>query len=99
MVIYVYRHSQAQEHRIAVIAQNNVEVARIDLDTVEQPGEIKLPGKFDETIQFEKGRIRFKDADCPDKLCVKSGWLTEIGDIAVCLPNKAIVFIRSTIKS
>lgn len=95
MAILLYQNSQKQGHRIAVIAQNGVEIERIDLGTVEEPRIIELPGEFNETVLIEKGRIRFEHADCPDKLCIKSGWLSESGDIAICLPNKAIVVIQS----
>jgi len=67
---------------------------RIDLDAVTEPREIKLQGHYHETILVEKGRIRFKEADCPDKICVKTGWLQEPGDTAVCLPNRAVITIE-----
>lgn len=80
-------------HRIAVIKQDQKVIERIDLNAVTEPREIKLPGKYNETIEVEKGRIRFKEADCPDKICVKTGWLEKPGDTAVCLPNRAVVTI------
>ncbi|WP_132015356.1 NusG domain II-containing protein [Hydrogenispora ethanolica] len=48
------------------------------------------------TISIEKGRIRFSDAGCPDRLCVKQGWLTSQGDRAVCLPSKTVILIRDS---
>lgn len=95
IAILLYQNSQEQGHRIAVIAQNGVEIERIDLDTVEEPRIIELPGEYNETVLIENGRIRFEHADCPSQLCIKSGWLTKLGDMAVCLPNKAIVAIQS----
>lgn len=88
-----YQSQNEKEPRIAVITQNNVLVERIDLNAVEEPREITLPGPFHEIVQVEKGRIRFKEADCPDQICVRTGWLQNPGEIAVCLPNKAIIRI------
>ncbi|MDD3270039.1 MAG: NusG domain II-containing protein [Syntrophomonadaceae bacterium] len=81
-------------HCIATITQNHKLIERIDLNTVSEAREIILPGKYHEIIQVEKGRIRFKEANCPDKICVKAGWLEKPGDIAVCLPNKAVIKIE-----
>ncbi len=81
-------------HRIAVIIQNDSVIRRIDLDKVERNEKIKIPGKYNETAFVEKGRIRFGHAGCPDELCVKTGWLTRPGDMAVCIPNRAIIKIE-----
>lgn len=84
---------QPYHHRIAIIKQGGKVIERIDLDAVSEPREIRLPGKYNETVRVEKGRIRFQEADCPDKICVKTGWLEKPGDTAVCLPNRAVVTI------
>ena len=89
----LYQAENNNEPRIAVITQDNVLVERIDLNAVEEPREITLPGPYHEILQVEKGRIRFKEADCPDQICVRRGWLQNPGDMAVCLPNKAIIRI------
>ncbi len=37
-------------------------------------------------IQVEKGRVRFASSDCPDRICVHSGWLSKAGQVAACVP-------------
>ncbi|UWG95501.1 NusG domain II-containing protein [Dehalobacter sp. DCM] len=90
----LYQNAHANEPLIAEITQNNLLVERIDLSAVKEARVIKLPGDYEEYVLIEKGRIRFKEAECPDQVCVNTGWLKEPGDIAVCLPNKAIIVIR-----
>ena len=46
------------------------------------------------TVQVENGRIRFASSDCPDRVCVHSGWLSTAGQTAACVP--AGVSIRVT---
>lgn len=89
-----YQGTQAEGRRIAVITQNGQVIEQIELDAVTKPREITLPGKYHEIIEVEKGRARFKYADCPDKICVNTGWLENAGDTAVCLPNRAVVTIE-----
>ncbi len=31
------------------------------------------------------------EADCPDRICVKEGWVSRMGECITCLPNKLIV--------
>lgn len=44
-------------------------------------------------FQVEKGRVRFADSDCPDKICINTGWLSESGQTAVCMPNRVTLTI------
>lgn len=46
------------------------------------------------TVQVKDGQARALCADCPDKLCVRSGWLCKAGQTAACLP--AGILIRIT---
>jgi hypothetical protein len=39
-------------------------------------------------IRAEGGRIAVVDANCPDKYCVRRGWLKGAGSSAVCAPHR-----------
>ena len=79
--------------KTAVVSQGREEIDRIDLNAEGEAREIQLPG-VNVTLQAEKGRIRFLKSDCPDQICVKTGWLTEGGHMAACLPNRSVVVIE-----
>jgi hypothetical protein len=81
------------EGEYAVIMVNGQEYRRIDLGK-EGPGEftVKTPWGYN-TIEMGKNRIRIKDASCPDKLCVKEGWLSRANQMSVCMPNRVLVKI------
>ena len=34
------------------------------------------------------------DADCPDRLCVKTGMITRAGEAIACVPNRVVVTLR-----
>lgn len=44
-------------------------------------------------LKTEDGKIAVIQADCPDKDCVKRGWLKKPGDSAVCLPHRLVIRI------
>lgn len=92
--IQLYRNNDNGGHKIAVIKQNNQVIKKFDLDTLQKAEDLTISGDYKNIIIVEQGRIRFKDADCPDKACVKKGWLSQKGDVAVCLPNRAIIEIE-----
>lgn len=54
-----------------------------------QDQELHVPGPLgDSHIQVHDGQARFVDSPCPNKLCVHTGWLSQGGEVAVCLPNR-----------
>ncbi len=46
-------------------------------------------------IEVKNGKIRVKDADCPEHLCVNMGWIQYGGQNIVCVPNKVMIEIAS----
>ena len=46
------------------------------------------------TVVIENGTVYMKDADCPDKLCEKTGKISKKGETIVCLPHRVVVEIQ-----
>lgn len=44
-------------------------------------------------VVIKDGFVYVSEADCPDKLDVKQGKISEPGNIIVCLPNKLVIEI------
>lgn len=80
--------------KVAVIKQGDKIVKRINLGKIEKPYKVNLNGDYENTMLVEKGKIRYQYANCPDKVCVKTGWLTKNGDAAFCLPNRTMIKIE-----
>jgi hypothetical protein len=45
------------------------------------------------TVEVANGKIRMLEANCPEQICVKQGWIQEPGASIVCLPGKVIIHI------
>ncbi|HHI93041.1 MAG TPA: NusG domain II-containing protein [Gammaproteobacteria bacterium] len=70
----------------AVVLVNGKRWARLDLFHNQ---DLKVPGPLGHSrIQVRDGQVRFVDSPCPHKLCVHTGWLSQGGEVAICLPNK-----------
>ena len=77
----------------AVITQDGVELRRIDLHQMGKGETIEIEGEYHNTIEVEHGRIRVVSADCPDQVCVETGWIEDGTVPIVCLPNKLVIEI------
>jgi len=68
-------------------------------------GEVVFSGSLGEDVEFilderpnmvfvvRDGKAAVVSSDCPDKLCVKAGFIGAEGQSAVCLPNKTMIRI------
>jgi hypothetical protein len=45
-------------------------------------------------IEITQGKVHVEDANCPDKVCVKDGFISKPGQILVCLPNRVLIQIK-----
>ena len=98
--IFLYiSYKQNTDKKIAVITKDNTLIQEISLDEVSENYDINVDGDIPVVISVGKDCIYFKKSDCPDKICVNTGKLTQVGDIAVCLPAKVSVEIRGSEKS
>ena len=44
-------------------------------------------------LEIKDGKIRFLSSDCPDQICVKTGFISRPGEYAVCLPHRLMIRI------
>lgn len=81
---------------MAVIRQDGKTVKKIDLNTVTGTREfdIEYEGGHN-TVEVQRGKIRIKEADCPDKVCVNTGYISTSAVPIVCLPHKLTITIDS----
>lgn len=76
----------------AIILIDNKEVREIPLDQLLNPGETTLTANgFHYRLVWVDGRIRIAEADCPDQICVQTGWVSHPGQLSVCVPGKLIL--------
>ncbi|NFB18522.1 NusG domain II-containing protein [Clostridium botulinum] len=97
--IIFFKFFVKSENAVAVIKQNGKIIEKVDLSKVKEKRQLKInyndkDHKGYNVIEIDKGSIRFIDADCPDKVCIKSGVLKKPGETAACLPHKLIITIE-----
>jgi hypothetical protein len=46
-------------------------------------------------VEVDGRRIRMVDAPCPDRICVRRGWIETVGESIVCIPNEIYISIKA----
>lgn len=77
--------------RIIIIVDGHT-IKEMSLD--EEKEEIVMQGlKGPFIFEIKDGRARMKDSACPNKICVKMGWVRHAGQIVCCIPNRVVLKI------
>lgn len=55
---------------------------------------IESPGGGKNEIELRPGSIGIVSADCPDRLCVRQGFISDARLPITCLPNRLVILLR-----
>jgi len=42
-------------------------------------------------VEVSGGAVRVRESDCPDQVCVLTGWISTPGDMIVCVPYRVVI--------
>lgn len=93
-LLFFSRAPGASGGGVAVITRDGRVIERIALGADAETLHFTIDGGYHNEITVEGGRIRFSESDCPDQVCVHTGWLSKPGQTAVCLPNRVVITIE-----
>ena len=90
-VALIFLPKLSSKKLIATIYVDGKVVETIKLNEVEKS--YTFSPHYNVEVEVQKGKIRFLKSDCPDKLCVKSGWLETSGATSACLPETVVISV------
>lgn len=95
VAVYMTYHAK-NENKTAYIYRSDELLYTIDLDSVEQTYTIELVSGdgHKNTVEVRRGEIGIVSADCPDKICVKTGFIGDGVIPIVCVPNEVMIVVR-----
>jgi len=86
---FLYSREFISSGNLVEVSLDNRPVYILDLS---ENREVSVRGPLgNNVIEIRGGKVRMKEAPCPNKLCVHQGWI-ERGSI-ICLPNKVFVTV------
>ena len=96
MIAVLLQHRKASGH-IANIYQDNTCIQTIDLEAVTEPYSFTVSDSdgHENTVTVEPGKICVSEANCPDQICVTTGWISNGTKPIVCLPAKLVIRLET----
>lgn len=86
---------------VATVTLNNKQIRQVVLTGNTKTEEFTVYTKSGDynTIEVNKDRIRIEKANCPDQICVRTGYISKAGQTIVCLPHRVVIEIHRTDRS
>ena len=47
-------------------------------------------------VEIDGERVRVAEAECPNQICVNTGWVSQPSQLVVCAPNKLVLLIKGS---
>jgi hypothetical protein len=92
---YIRIQAFSNAEKYVSIQVNGEEIKRFIFDPKLVGQTIPIETKYGfNLIEIGDEKVRVIEADCPDKIDVKQGYISNIGETIVCLPNKLVVEIK-----
>ena len=70
----------------------------MEIEVINAAGRVVLTSTGFNIVHVQNGTISVHDADCHDRICVKSAPISQSGEIIACLPHKLLIEIKSSDK-
>ena len=94
LIIYAFLYLSSYEGDIVIVKVDGTVVKELPLNQDDEFTVSGFQGGINSII-IRNGSVLASDADCPDKLCVKTGKINRAGETIVCLPHRVVVEIKS----
>ncbi len=84
--------------RVAQLIRDGEVIEEIDLSRVASEYSFTVTSEDGgyNTVTVRPGSIRVTEADCPDKICVEMGWLSDQAAPIVCLPHRLMIRLKGS---
>ena len=79
----------------AEVSVDNKIIERIDLQAAGDDYFLTIPTEHGyNTLHINERGIAVSDADCPDKICLHTGFISKKGELIACVPHRLLIIIK-----
>ena len=91
-LLFFYQHSTPQFSREVVVQVSGKQFGPYPLSESQV---LRFGGTLGVSeVEIDRQGARVIAAPCPQKLCVRAGWVRRPGEVVVCLPNSFILMVK-----
>lgn len=94
-MLYIKNMTTNQGEKYVSIEVNGEAYKKITFSPDNKKKYVEISTKYGyNKLEIQNKKVRVIEADCPDKLDVKQGFIEDAGSMIVCLPNRLVIEIK-----
>ena len=80
--------------RLEIIQDGNIiDTIALSDDYAAQFKVTSAEGRYN-IVEIDHKKARVESAECPNQICVHTGWISQPGQMVICAPNKLVLLIK-----
>ena len=95
LLLMLFNRVNSRNGELVVVSVDGEVVKELALDVDNELEVIGFDGGKNKVV-VRDGVCYVNEADCPDKLCIKQGGISKIGESIICLPHRVVVTIKGS---
>lgn len=97
VLLFLWPYGVKTDSVQAVLTHKGEIILVIPAEQLQKSGSIAVDAEgYHYLVVYQECKIRFAEADCPDLVCVKTGWISRPGQMAACVPGQLILKIEGS---
>ncbi len=94
--LFLFNYTKKEATLLKVYVQNR-EIMKKRIDDLENGKKIEIEGILGISVfEYVRGKgVHMVLSPCPDKLCIRQGFIKKIGESIVCLPNRVVITLEA----
>ncbi|SDB16840.1 hypothetical protein SAMN02910263_00782 [Butyrivibrio sp. INlla16] len=95
LLIMLINRVNSRNGELVVVSVDGEVVKELAIDVDDEFEVTGFDGGKNKVVVMD-GVCYVNEADCPDKLCIKQGKISKIGESIICLPHRVVVTIKGS---
>lgn len=94
-MIYINSMTTNEDEKYVSIQVNGKEYKKVTFSNDNKKRYLEVKTKYGyNKLEIQNKKTRVVEANCPDELDVKQGFIEDVGSMIVCLPNRLVIEIK-----
>lgn len=94
-MFYINHMTTNEGEKYVLIQVNGKEYKKVTFSNDNKKRYLEIKTKYGyNKLEIQNKKVRVVEANCPDELDVKQGFIEDVGSMIVCLPNRLVIEIK-----
>lgn len=87
------KNATNNNNKFVIIEHNHELIKKIQLNNPSYNDTITIETDYTQVVEINGSKVRMKESNCKNQVCVDTGWIDSTNQSIVCIPAKVVIKI------